>query len=437
MVLIVGGGWSGLAAAVELTAKGVPVTLVESARTPGGRARSIKHRGGTYDNGQHLMLGAYRELLRLLSVMGIPETQTFERHPLKLQLLRLNDGQTHTALELTTSRLPAPFHIAAAMLGAKGLGSGDRWRALRLCLQVVRAAPATDESVLNFLARHGQSTDLIMSLWGPLCLAIMNTAPEIASARIFRRTLRDAFLFRRGDSDMLIQKGTLNEVFPRPAADWITSQGGKILLGQRVTALLSEEGAVRGVRLADGHEITSSRVILALPPFELARLLNGHCGAEKTTSTLAGIAYEPIATIYLHYPPEVTLGTPMIGLLGTTTQWLLDRSYSGEPGLMAAVISASGPHMKLSRNELADRVAEEIATLLPHWPATIDRVCVREKRATFRCQIGVDTHRPNHESGLKGCLIAGDSSWLPYPATLEGALRSGVECARRLRRYKI
>jgi len=436
MILIVGGGWSGLAAAVELTAKGVPVTVVESASALGGRARSVQYRGESYDNGQHLMLGAYRELLRLLSVMGIPETQIFKRHELKLQLLRLNDGGTRTALGLAPPRLPAPLHMAAAMLGAEGLERGDRWRALRLCLQVVRTPPKTDESVLNFLKRYGQSNYLIESLWGPLCLAIMNTAPEIASARIFRRTLRDAFLFRRGDSDMLIPRGSLDEVFPQPAGDWITSRGGKVLLGRRVTALMSSAGAVRGVQLVDGREIAANRVILALPPYELERLLGGRALAASERS-LDKIDYEPIATIYLRYPAQVTLGTPMIGLLGTTTQWLLDRGYSGEPGLIAAVISASGSHMALSREALANQVAAEIAQAFPDWPAPINRICIREKRATFRCAAGIDALRPGHDSGLQGCLIAGDSSWRPYPATLEGALRSGVACARRLLPAKI
>jgi len=430
MVVVVGGGWSGLAAGVELTARGVPVTLIESAATFGGRARVIRHRGDAYDNGQHLMIGAYRELLRLLSVMDIPETQVFERHALRLRLLRLDREQPYTAFDLAPGRLPAPLHIVAAILGADGMGPGDRWRALRLCLQVARPHPGTtDETVQGFLERNRQSPCLIEALWGPLCLAIMNTAPEFASAGIFRKTLRDAFMFRRSDSDVLIPKGALDEVFPRPAADWIVTRGGKTLLGQRVTSLICADGVVYGVRLSDGREITSDRVILAVPPFELKRLFDGHA---LTAQTLDDIAYEPIATVYLRYPPEISLGTPMIGLLGTTTQWLLDRGYSGEPGLMAAVISASGAHMALSRAELADLVADEIARAYPDWPTPLDRVCIREKRATFRCEAGINSRRPGHESGIRGCLIAGDSSWLPYPATLEGAVRSGVACARRI-----
>ncbi|MBI1195791.1 MAG: FAD-dependent oxidoreductase [Gammaproteobacteria bacterium] len=433
MVVIVGGGWSGLAAAVELTSRSIPVTLVESADTLGGRARAISHRGRTLDNGQHLIIGAYRELLRLLQLMDIRESDVFERHALRLHVKRVEPDRTRISLDLKPPRLPAPLHIAAALVGAKGIGQRDRWRALRLCLQV--ALPASSEedgTVRDFLVKNGQSVDLIEALWGPLCLAIMNTAPEVASAAIFRRTLRDAFMFRRSDSDVLLPKGTLDEAFPRPAGDWIASRGGAILLGTRVTALDCACGAIRGVRLNDGRTLSSDRVILALPPFELARLFDG---CEETTalkSALGHIAYEPITTVYLRYPPEVAMDVPMLGFLGTTTQWLLDRRYNGDPGLMAAVISASGAHMALSREALCEQVAAEVALAFPDWPEPVERVCIREKRATFRCETGINALRPGHESGIAGCLIAGDSSWRAYPATLEGALRSGVECARRI-----
>lgn len=433
MVVIVGGGWSGLAAAVELTSRGVPVTLIESAPALGGRARTIRHHGRVVDNGQHLIIGAYRELLRLLKLMKVRETDVFARHTLRLRVLRIGSERVRTALDLTPPRMPAPLHIAAAIVGAKGIGVLDRARALKLCLRI--ALPPTrgeDETVRDFLSNNGQSGELNETLWGPLCLAIMNTAPEAASATIFRKTLRDAFMFRRSDSDILLPKGTLDAVFPRAAGDWITSHGGEIRLGSRVTALRCRDGGIAGVTLSDGRTIDTDRVILALPPFELARLFASHKEAAALKDSLENIAYEPIATVYLRYSPETALDTPMLGFLGTTTQWLLDRRFNGDPGLMAAVVSASGAHTAQSRDTLCAQVTAEIARVFPHWPEPVEHICIREKRATFRCEAGVNARRPGHESGIAGCLIAGDSSWLAYPATLEGALRSGVECARRI-----
>lgn len=423
-VVVVGGGWAGLAAAVELSDLGHRVILLEASRQLGGRARGIDFDGDRVDNGQHLLIGAYRETLRLMARVGVREQPACLRLPLCLEV-----RGPHDTLLLKTPRLPAPLHLAAALLAGRGLTVNERLRALRLALRHHRSGFALpkDVSVAELLA--DQPARLVRLLWNPLCLATLNTAPERASARVFLRVLRDAFARTSRDSDLLIPRVDLGRSFPEPAMDFITRRGGEVRLGARVTALDVQQGCATGVWLNDEY-LAASQVILAVPPHIAARLLSVHEAGAPLARTLAAFAHEPIATVYLRYPAHATLPVVMLGLADGTAQWLFDRRVCGQPGLLAAVISGPGEHTDMPRDALAAQVEREIAGHFPHFPAPLAHFVVREKRATFRCDVGIDAHRPQARTPLAGCWLAGDYTDTGYPATLEGAVRSGVQCAR-------
>ncbi len=410
-VVIIGGGWAGLAAAVELTGRGIPIRLFESAPVLGGRARTVQLGGKTRDNGQHILLGAYRETLRLMERIGVAADRVLHRLPLQLEM------RGEYPLTLRTGPLPAPLHLAWGLVTASGLSLSERLAALRL-LRTDGNGP--DEPLTTLFRRSRQPEALIRTLWEPLCLAALNTYPYDASARVFLQVLGDAFGRHRADSDLLLPAAPLGRLFPEPAAEWLQAHGAEVITALGVKGITC--GDVHTLTLANGESVTADDMILACPPRRTRALLGEACPAFD---------HEPIATVYLHYPMPVPLDPPMVGVTGRLSQWIFDRErLCGEEGLVAVVISAGGAHTAFTGDELGRKVAAELAELHPAWPAPHDVRVIREKRATFRCSPGLN--RPANRTQTPGVWLAGDYTDTGYPATLEGAVRSGVECARQI-----
>lgn len=429
-VIIVGAGWAGLAAALELQQHGIAVTLHESAPHAGGRARTVEFDGNELDNGQHLLIGAYSETLRLLTQLGIAEPAVLLRQRLRLEVL---DGEQQ--LRLSAPRLPAPLHLLWGIISAEGLSSGDKRRALAMNLRLAlqRYWLPADISVSELLQRHRQSPALVRRLWEPLCLATLNTPLEQASAQVFLRVLQDSFSRRRRDSDLLVPRVPLGRLFAEHAvASLQGSSHNRIQLRSRVKSLLCEDGALTGLTLESGRE-QAADVILACGPTASARLLATTTHTAALATQLEQLGSQPITTVYLHYPQQPRPQAPILGLCGSLSQWLFDRRVCGQPGWFAVVISAEGEHAYMDRQVLARRVQQELADILPDWPAKAkQQVVIRERRATFECRVGIDRLRPDNTTPLRGLWLAGDHTATGYPGTLEGAVRSGVECARRI-----
>jgi squalene-associated FAD-dependent desaturase len=428
-VVIIGAGWAGLAAAVELSRADIRITLVEAAKQAGGRARCVETQGLAFDNGQHLMLGAYSEMLRLLRVIGVPEEQVFHRRPLRLEMR--TPRQEDVRIEFPA--LPAPWHVVAGFARARGLSGSERYRALALCTQLFFSGfkLAKDCSVAAWLQSTRQPERLIKALWEPLCLAALNTPLDQASALIFIHVLHEAFAGKRRDADMLFPRVDLGAAFPQPALEFIRAHGGKLRFGERVSSLQISDGRIAGV-ITRRDVIHADQVVMAVTPNEALRLMQPHSLLQDTGRQLALLRYEPICTVYLQYPAGIRLGCEMLGLLDGTGQWLLDLGDAGHPGRMAVVISGPGPHMALDNAALCADVTAQIGAHFPHWPAPTHSLLIREKRATFSCHTDVAALRPGTRTAVTGCCLAGDYTDTGLPATLEGALRSGVRAAREI-----
>ncbi len=417
---IVGGGYAGMAAAVKLAAYGVPVTVFESAKQLGGRARGVKHNDTQLDNGQHLLLGCYRSTLGLIEQVGGNIEQDFLRLPLQLDL--------HGQFSLQAPRLPAPLHLLIALLKAHGLTWGERINAARFMLALRRMdfRLARDMTVSELLNRYRQNADLTLKLWEPLCIAALNTPVRKASAQVLLNVLRDALNRARADSDMLLPRLDFTTLFPQRAAAYIEQHGGKVLLSSGAAAILPGDDAIK---LVTAQGTTAfSHVICAAPPAVASKLLRPIAAVAATVAQIDSLEQQPIYTLYLQYPPPVRLPHPMIGLHQRYSQWLFDKGQiAGQHGLLAAVISAEGIHQELSQEELAGKVIAELREEFgiadsPEWFKVI-----AEKRATFCC--APDLHRPSQQTALANLLLAGDYTAGNYPATLEGAVLSGLRCA--------
>ena len=201
-----------MAAAVELAAHGTEVTVFEAARQLGGRARRVDHQDTALDNGLHILIGAYRETLRLIHLVNPAHESALLRRPLEWNI--------HGEFHLAAPKLPAPLHLLAALLCASGLDFGERLAAVRFlaALRRNRFTLERDISVEALLKQYEQSEKLSRVLWRPLCVAALNTPPAIASARIFLNVLRDSLNGARGDSDLVLARVDLSALFPEPAA---------------------------------------------------------------------------------------------------------------------------------------------------------------------------------------------------------------------------
>lgn len=428
-VVVIGGGWAGMAAALQLHHHGRAVHLYESARQYGGRARSVEIQGHRLDNGQHLLIGAYRESLRLMAQIGLDEKKALLRQPLSLHVW----GKA-AQLQLQPPTLPAPLHLAIGLLQAKGVSLAERLAALRMALKLrlgnFRLPHDThDISVAELLQQHRQGRIFTEMFWEPLCLATLNTPMAEASAQVFLNVLRDSFSQHRRDAELLIPKVGLGELFCETAAAYLQETAtNRLSLSRRVDALHIANNALQGIEI-DGAFLPCQEIILATSPREAARLLAPHPPLQATAKAINGLDSQPIVTAYLHYPTEVSLPAAMIGLHGGIAQWLTDRRHAGQPGVIAVTISAEGEHMGWDKEKLCRRLQQEIAQHFPHWPPAQQCQLIREKHATFACRVGVQDQRPAQQAAVQGLWLAGDYTAGDYPATLEGAVRSGVQCA--------
>jgi len=416
-VAVVGAGWAGLAAAVTLAERGVRVTVFEASRSLGGRARRVSIDGVDLDNGQHVLIGAYRETLRLMRQVGADPDELLLRLPLEL---RYADG-----FHLRAPRLPYPLNLLSALLRAKGLDLAPAFGALRFMASLrareFRIEP--DCSVSRLLDDHAQSGALRTHVWEPLCVSALNTPVDSASAQVFVNVLRDSFTGAREASDLLLARTDLGRLFPEPAAEYVKAHGGAIELGTPVRRVARVPG---GFWLNDAQMF--SKVVIACGPHQAGQLLVQFSELADALSRIGAFSYEPIVTCYLKYPESVSLSAPMLGFSGGIAQWVFDRGRLGGPkGLLAAVISASGAHEELTKEELTARIEIELKAALGELPSPQWSQVITEKRATFSCAPALA--RPGTFTAIPGLVLAGDYVASEYPGTLEAAVRSGIAAA--------
>jgi squalene-associated FAD-dependent desaturase len=433
---------------VELAQAGHQVTLFEAARTLGGRARRVSTDRQDLDNGQHIMLGAYAESLRLMRKVGVNREAALLTLPLQMRYVPGNGG-----MDFVAPRLPAPLHVAIALLRAQGLSREDKMSLARFSSSArwMRWQLNVDCSVAELMERFDQTARLVQLMWRPLCLAALNTPPERASANVFLAVLRDSLGARRAASDMLLPRADLSALFPEAAAKWLQERGCTVRTGAKVIGVLraddASEAAGRAWRVdASGASVGGAwtshydAVVLAGSTVSTAALLQQHAETGGLAAQLATFEAEPITTCYLQYGEQTRLDQPFYALIDdpATRHWgqfVFDRVQldAAQKGLLAVVISASSAASDQGNEQLTQAVAAQLATVFrrpelanPEWSKVIT-----EKRATYASTPGLA--RPANETPLPGLVLAGDYTAGEYPATIEMAVRSGVAAAHALR----
>ncbi|MFT3814296.1 MAG: hydroxysqualene dehydroxylase HpnE [Acidovorax sp.] len=386
---VIGAGWAGLAAAIAATQAGAEVTLFEAARAPGGRARTLA--GSTLDNGQHILIGAYTECLRLMRLVGVQEATALHRQPLALTY---PDG-----LGLAFPDLPPPWDALVGIARARGWSWRDKAALLRTAaawrLAGFRCAP--DATVAGLCARL--TPRLMAEFIEPLCISALNTPAHEASGAVFLRVLQDSLFSGPGGSHLLVPRTDLGALFPEAAARWLAERGAHLRWGQRVQSLTPGQ--------VDGEPFDA--VLLATPAWEAARL--AHPIAPDWAAQAAALRHTAIATVYAHAP--TALPAPLLALRGQPAQFVFDR---GE-GLLAFVVSTSAGGREQIEREVTAQAQAQLGIAITPLQTVV------EKRATFACTPLLARPGMAVAPGLWAC---GDYVDGPYPATLEGAVRSGT-----------
>lgn len=437
-VAVIGAGWAGCTAAVDLARRGHEVTVFEAAAVPGGRARRVVRSGLPLDNGQHLMLGAYAATRRALAIVHGTEMPRglLERRPLAIHPLA--PGRDVLAVR---ARGAGPLGLVLGLLAARGLRFGERLKLVawfnRLARAGFRCPP--DATVADLTA--GCPPAATRSLWEPLCIAALNTPPARASAQVFANVLRAAFAGPAGASDFLVATSDLSAVYPDHVLRRVAETGGEVAMRTPARLVAVSDDQVT-VALRDG-ERSFDVAVVAVGPHQIADVLPDHPAFTDVRRDARGLAYEPIATAWLGYAAHHPLAAPILRLDDAPGQWLFDRpdilaraepdpARPGLAQLVSVVVSASGPHDTLDANALARACDAQLRRLAPDWPPLAFAQAIVERRATYACT----PQRPRPAGVLPHPRVAFAGDWLDadFPATLEAAVRTGFAAAEALDR---
>lgn len=436
-IAVIGGGWAGCAAAHALARAGRKVLLIEAAAELGGRARRVElDLGGAahvLDNGQHLLIGAYTATAAMLGELGVALDDVVLQTPFRIEY---PDG-----FHLGATRLAAPWHLAAAIVGARGMTLGDRMALAALLPRLRRQdwTVAPDQPADEWLAQQRQTPELIRRIWRPLTLAALNTPLHQASAQVLATVLRDSLGATAAASDMWLPRADLSALLPHAVERDLTARGARILRHCRVDlARRTPRGWSLAVR--DGGEHRSEEVaavVYAAPAAQMQRIFGLHAmELQRPLRMIERFRFEPITTVYLKYAAaEQRLPRLMQALLEDTSrrhygQWVFNRGAldAAQRGVLAVVIS-TGTHEEPTLESLCAAAAAQLSDIYG-LPAPRAARAIVERRATLACV--PDLERPPQATALPGLALAGDWTESEYPCTLEAAVRSGITAARGL-----
>lgn len=423
-VVVVGAGWAGLACAIKLVQAGHKVTLIEATPNTGGRARSIDFANHTVDNGQHLLIGAYTETIKLLKAIDIAIPSVLQSAPMSLQLHGNNKN-----IALTIPNLWAPLHIMVGLVLSRGITKKEKFIIAKLFFNLykINFTLKQDCSILSVLKSLGQSEDLISHLWEPIALAVMSTPIELASANVFFQILKNTFTGHHNNASWLFASKDLTQLLPDPAIKYLIAKGAKIILQQSITELLFVNEQCLGVANAN-HCWHANNIVLATPAWVTAKLLTGTPAATMATN-LAQLRYNAITTIYFYFAAPVNLPYQMLGLLAGPMQWVFDRKVTAQPNILSAIMTDNTGQLEYAKAELIQAAIKQLRQHFPTLPALLETKVIREKRAAFLCTTEMQQLRPTNITSVKNLFLAGDYTQTNYPATIEGAVKSGVWCA--------
>lgn len=424
--IIVGAGWAGLACAYELSKAGHSVKIIEAAPQIGGRARKIRFNEHELDNGQHLVIGAYKTLRAILRELHLQESELFRIMPMQLIV------HSTKTIRLKLPRIPAPFNFGLGLLSARQIPWRDKLKIINFITQLKKIGYRLqkDCTVLECLKNYHQSTLVIEHLWEPIAIAAMTTSIEVASAQVFINILQE-LLQESSASDWYFPTVDLSKLLPDHLANSLQKNNGQIIFNQSVKNLTLENDKCISIA-SNKYFWSADNIVLATTPWQTAELCKPHSNLQVLQHTLSQFHYEPITTVYLIFDQPVALHYPMLGLINSPCHWIFDRAFSHQPNILSAIITGKKALALTDKIALEQTILSDLRKYFPNLPNPIACKIICEKRAAFSCDVATQSIRPKARTPIRNLWLTGDYLQTGLPATLEGALLSGKQTAREI-----
>ncbi|MFP5233499.1 MAG: hydroxysqualene dehydroxylase HpnE [Acidobacteriota bacterium] len=448
-VLVIGAGAAGLAAAVALSGAGAGVSLLERKPFAGGRAYSYTHPAlGEVIDSQHVLLGCCANLVDLCRLSGASEHIRWYESITFLEPSRADDPPRRS--EIKARLLPAPAHNALSFLRAPMLSLADKSRIALGLLGFLRGYPAEDDEPFSaWLKRTGQTERAIRHFWEPIIVGTLNDAFERCSTRYAGQVFHESFLRSAAGGRFGIPSQPLSEFYGQ-VARLAERQGARLSYRAGVESIEMLPSGLWQATVSDGagqvNRHTAPDLILALPFEQTARLLatlpEGSPQRERILPLLSHFTHSPITTVHLWLDREVT-DLEHAALLDTRIQWMFNKTRIRRREIrenlasgynLELVISASHAELEQSPKEILRSALTELAGFFPAagQARVLKSAVLKEARATFSVTAGLDRFRPNAEAAGDHLYLAGDWTRSGWPATMEGAVRSGRLAAEAL-----
>jgi squalene-associated FAD-dependent desaturase len=431
-VAIVGGGLAGLAAGCALSDSGFHVTLFERRPFLGGRASSYQHpgTGEVVDNCQHVLLGCCTNLLDFYERTGVADKVAWYD-----SLTFVEPGGRTSAIG--SSSLPAPFHTSASFLSASCLGLKDKLAIARAMLALMPHVPADNgEPFLTWLRRHGQTEQAIERFWKTVLVSALNEELDRVSITYAAQVFRESFLKSALAGRMGVPRVPLTELYSA-AGDYIRARGGEVCLRAPVEQIRFDSS--RFVLMSGAEERCFDFGIMAVAFHGLERLLPSGPEAQELRDRMSHFVSSPITGIHLWFDRQISDLDHAV-LLDRTIQWmfhkskLLGRSGDQNGSYIELVVSSSKSLVEKSKQEIVDLAIRELQEFFPaaRGATLLKSAVIKEVHATYSPSPGVDAFRPTNATVWPQLFLAGDWTATGWPATMEGAVRSGYLAAHAL-----
>ncbi len=428
---IIGGGLAGLAAGCALADAGLKVTLFERRPYVGGRASSYEHpgTGEVLDNCQHVLLGCCTNLIHFYEALGVSDKiRWFD------ELTFLEPGGRASRFA-PTRFLPAPMHNIPAFLGAHMLTGKDKLAIARAMFAMSRGLPDTTEDFLSWLHRHGQTQQAIDRFWKTVLVSALNEDLDRVSSHYAAQVFRESFMNSAQAGSMGVPSIPLSELYSA-AINYIQARGGEVLLRCQVTAAKSCSNQVTLGTPAGERRFNS--VVVAAPFHTVSALLPQDNSSAALKQQLSHFESSPITGIHLWFDREIT-PLPHAVLLDRTIQWMFHKSKfqiqrEGPGSYIEVVVSASKSLVQKSREEVLELALKELAEFFPvaKEAKVLKAAVIKEVHATYSVMPGLEQYRPKAKTAWPGIFLAGDWTASGWPATMEGAVRSGYLAAEAI-----
>jgi len=428
-VVVVGGGFAGMAAACRLSGDGNSVTVIEAAPQLGGRAASFVHRGETIDYGQHVLLRACGAAQGFLERIGASDAVSFQE---TLAIPLLFDGERTV---LRSWPLPGIAHLLPALLGYRPLSGRERLAAARAGFTLWAMRSSREESFADWLRRHRQTARIIRRFWDPIVVATLNAPSSAVSFRAARHVFREAFLVPHG-ADMGLFTQPLGDVF-EAARRYLEARDGTVELSSPAEAVSVSGGRAYGVRLSTGREIAGDAVIVAVSPEALAELTSRVPELGPFVGAAQRLEWAPIVNVRLTFDRKV-LGDAFAVAIDSPVQAIftladvpIPAGASSESQTIVLSQSAAAEWIGQTDEQIVAELSSALRELLPaaRDAKLLDSLVLRRRRATFVPSPGSDVLRPKSRTPIPGLYLAGDWTATGWPSTIESAVRSGIFAA--------